>query len=53
MTKIKIIKTLDPVKIPEGSIGTTFADISKPGMHIAFFVEYTIFVYSNEIEVMK
>uniref|UniRef100_A0A6H1ZJP0 Uncharacterized protein n=1 Tax=viral metagenome TaxID=1070528 RepID=A0A6H1ZJP0_9ZZZZ len=54
MQAIKMLKSLDEEKIPNGSIGEIFSgdDITKSGLHLAFFNGYQCFVYPSEVELL-
>jgi len=53
-TKIKMVKTLSPAEIPNGSIGAIAdgSNISDPGLHLGAFGDYFAFVYSHEVQVL-
>ena len=50
-TIIKMIKSRSP-EIPNGSLGYSFRDVTEPGLSMAFFGEYLIFVYPDEIKLI-
>ena len=54
MQKIRMIKTLDPENIPNGTIGETLdPDIKSPGLHKVIFNEWVLFVTPYEVELVE
>jgi len=50
MQTIIMRKSLSPSEIPNGSIGKIISgDIRRPGLAMAVFCEYVLFVYPNEV----
>ena len=47
--KVKMLKTLDPICVPNGTIGELI-DARGKGLSMAKFGEYVVFVYPDEIE---
>ena len=54
MQKVRMIKTLDPETLPNGITGVTFdPDIKSPGLHMAVFRGWMVFVFQHEVELVE
>lgn len=49
--RVKMLKTRDPNKVPNGSVGFAYDDITLPGLHAALFGgDILVYVYPDEVE---
>ena len=48
--KVRMVKTLSPEEVPNGSIGELLDDIKGPGLLRVVFGGYLTFVFAEEIE---
>ena len=53
MQNIRMLKTLSPEEISNGTIGVSYDDVTTPGLHMAEFNGHTIFVYGYEVELIS
>jgi len=55
MQKVRMLKTLYPEGIPNGTIGKSLDsdDIKGPGLHRAIFNGFSVLVYPHEVELVE
>ena len=52
LQSIRMLKTLSPEEIPNGTLGVAYDDITTSGLHKAEFNGFSVFVYGNEVELI-
>jgi len=51
--KVKMLKTLEPDNIPNGSIGEAFGNVNEPGLHLCLFDGFLAIVFRHEVELIE